>query len=175
VAADVVEEHVDALTRSPPQALRERGIAVVDRDVGAQHLLGMIGATPAAGDGHDARAGVGELDRHPAHGAGGGADEHAAACPHPAYVVDAHVGSHAGRVQHADPLQRPAEGRFGDLGRRDRGRRIGLPAGVGRHQRAYRRTPGSSDLTTTPTLLAGTGSPTATGVTSDEPRSIRSW
>ena len=36
-------------------------------------------------------------------------------------------------------------------------------------------TPGSSDATTIPTLLAGTGSPITAGVTSAEPRSIRNW
>src|SRR6266536_1493369 len=81
-AADVVEEHVDALARGLLEMLRERGIAVVDRGVGAQHSYGVLGAMPSARDGHDARArGLGELDRHATHGAGGGADEHGVASP----------------------------------------------------------------------------------------------
>jgi hypothetical protein len=104
----------------------------------------MIGAIPAARDGHDARVcGLGEPDRHASNGAGGGADEHAAARPDVADVVDPYVGRHARGAQDAKPLQRAAEGRVG--------------------------------ATTIPTLLAGTDSPAATCVTSDEPRSIRSW
>jgi hypothetical protein len=94
-------------------------IAVADREVGTQHPLGMIDTLPPTRDGYDTRArDLGELDRHPAHGAGGGADGHAAAGLDPPCVVDPHVRSHAGRAQHSDPLQRPAERQISDLGRR---------------------------------------------------------
>src|SRR5262249_4607425 len=109
------------------------------RGVGAEHLDGVHDAVLAARDGDDPCAGrPGQLDGDPADGAGGRADQDGLPGLDVADVVDTDVRGDAGRAQHADPVQRCAEGPVRDLVRRDGGGDVGLLAGVGGDLRAGR-------------------------------------
>ncbi len=149
-AADIVEEHVDAVRRVPCQLRRQRrGILalVIDADIEAElarHVIELVGG--AGGRDHLAAFELGDLAGDLADRARGGRDQHGLTRFGLADRIEREIGGGARHAEHAEEI---GERELAELGaidllagfRRQHG--VALPAGIGEDDIARSETRGA--------------------------------
>ena len=144
-AADIVEEHIDAVRRVLRQLRRERRgvlVLVIDADIEAElarDIVELVGG--AGGRDHLAAFELGDLSRDLADRAGGGGDQHRLAGFRLADRVEREIGRRARHAEHAEEI---GERQAAELGAIDLlaglggQHRMALPAGIGEDDVARR-------------------------------------